>query len=641
MRRLTRDLDVLLGRLCSRHVCPDGYRLRLLFSTDLASFDDVDGRSLLGASRTITLPSPTLVGLPGDGAGYEALRRGYGVLVTTAALAHVTAHASDTAMGSDSDNILRQHTSFLLAWVHREQHLMGLRSWPLDAEAYDRLLLQLPPLPELALRLRVRGRVPGELTFAELAPLYAYAEYLEELYSPQLAAYPEQAALSAWASAEQLQQGGLSDEGLRAFIHFIYESSQSAQLGEPPVPLPDAALALSCTAESGATALQRYDLATAGWQTLYEYPQPDRNNPSYSYARPLGMDGELLIVTIRPTMSENDAVPAAVSRELTIPSRGITVTLQSASGWDSLDPLGRYLLLAAESAGEYEPILVNLRDCGESACPITPAPGLIYWSPDGAATLVAGTSQERVLYVGDGDAANLQEVTKARVVTWLDAFRPAYVVTWLDRSHYAYVTESAAAATLVVRALADQDELIRVSLADLWPLAGLPSPAESAGLTAYQLIPHPREGHQLLVRVGSTGPATTGNGDLFLVVLSDDWSAVSSSRHIGADNLAAYFSGSGRWLSLASWMDRLEGFDVVIELLDLTAAVEGAAAVQTVPTHLRAGVWAPSGDWLPLSAESYLLLYNPSFGYTQFIPFEDESCSFSSWLASPSAESRQ
>jgi hypothetical protein len=99
--------------------------------------------------------------------------------------------------------------------------------------------------------------------------------------------------------------------------------------------------------------------------------------------------------------------------------------------------------------------------------------------------------------------------------------------------------------------------------------------------------------------------------------------------------------GGGRWLSLASWMDRLEGFDVVIELLDLTAAVEGAAAVQTVPTHLRAGVWAPSGDWLPLSAESYLLLYNPSFGYTQFIPFEDESCSFSSWLASPSAESRQ
>jgi hypothetical protein len=624
-RRLASSLDDLLARLCSRHQCPAGFRYRLIFSTDPASFEEIDPHALLLASRTLTLPTPLLVGLPVDEAAYEALARGYGRLLSSAALAQIA--------GYDCC----QRNLYALAWIHRQQFQLGLRPWPLDAAAYDRLLLQLPPEYELPRLLEASAFGAQETAFAGWAPVYAWAEFLEEVYHPQLAA-----AAVATPVGPLLEQGGLAEQNVtRAFIRFIYENSGRAGV-EPPL---SGALALTCSTGNGATLLRSYDLATRRWQTLYEDPLPqDPNGLNYSYAEPLGNRNGLIVVTRRTTVGENGSVVASFTLQLAIPGSGITTTLlsSSAGSWDDLplyrsfsgghDPQGRFLVLAnyspgrGESPGRYNFALVDLRGCSGASCPIAPLPGPISWSPGGAATLVIsdgpqlGAWQRPELSIGDAAAETLTPLENASVATWLDS------------GHFAYVTAYGERDALVVRALPDNAELLRLPLPELWQMAGQPEPLipNGAHLAGFSLLAHPTDSRQFIASAGWMREGYPGERALFLVRLDEARQKVVSSRFLGLDMMGASISGSGRWLARYSTRNVHDGS----ELLDLTAAPDDPAAVRTLPPDLQARAWAPGSDWLVLNGSSHLLLYNPSEETTHFIPFEDESCFFTTWLDS-------
>jgi hypothetical protein len=623
-RRLAAGLDDLLARLCSRHQCPAGFRYRLIFSTDPASFEQINAHSLLIASRTLTLPTPLLVGLPVDEAAYEALARGYGVLLSTAALAQIANY--DCC----------QRNLYALAWIHRQQHQMGLRSWPLDAAAYDRLLLEMPPEYELPRLLEANGLGADEAPFASWATAYAWAQFLEEVYHPELAA-----AAVGTPVGPLLEQGGLAEQNVtRAFIRYIYEHSGRAG-AEPPL---TGTVALTCSTGNGATLLRTYDLATGRWQTLYEDPLPfDPSGLNYSYAEPLGNRNGLIVVTRRTTVDENGASLASFTLQLAIPGSGITTTLlsSSAASWEELpryrsfrfghDPQGRYLVLAdynpgrGLSPGRYNFALVDLRGCNGATCPIEPLPGPITWSPDGAAALVVSDGpqlsewpwQRPELSVGDAGASDLTPLENASVAVWLDS------------SHFAYITAYGARDALVVRALPGNAQLLRVPLPELWQLAGQPDPLipSGANLAGLSLVPHPGGSRQFLVSVGWMREGYPGELALFLVQLDEARQELLSSRFLGADMMGASISGSGRWLLRYPTRNPHDGI-----LLDLNAPPDDPAAVRSLPLQHQALGWVTGSDWLVLNGNSHLLIYNPSEEATHFIPFEDESCFFTTWL---------
>lgn len=110
-RRLAGDLDEVIHRLCRETAvrCPPGLRFRLRLSREPTSpFTLNQNFRALNTINTISvaipymyrmdLPAPTLVGRPGDEAGYQALLRGYAGWVT----AVITARLDEQQAASDA-----------------------------------------------------------------------------------------------------------------------------------------------------------------------------------------------------------------------------------------------------------------------------------------------------------------------------------------------------------------------------------------------------------------------------------------------------------------------------------------------------------------------------------------------------------
>lgn len=94
-RRLLADLDRLLRQACAAGLpaCPADLQVRLVLSPDSTSLlqlgENVRALSMrrvdgTGVVYQLVLPTPTLVGVPQDEAGYDALRRGYAAWLLTA-----------------------------------------------------------------------------------------------------------------------------------------------------------------------------------------------------------------------------------------------------------------------------------------------------------------------------------------------------------------------------------------------------------------------------------------------------------------------------------------------------------------------------------------------------------------------------
>jgi len=90
-KRLAGDLDAMLGKLCADQTnleCPNDFHVELTLDKGLKSLIDLLGLPTSSNYRfsqpniaDISLPTPTLVGLPIDEAGYQALYRGYAVQI--------------------------------------------------------------------------------------------------------------------------------------------------------------------------------------------------------------------------------------------------------------------------------------------------------------------------------------------------------------------------------------------------------------------------------------------------------------------------------------------------------------------------------------------------------------------------------
>jgi len=141
--RLARDLDELLGRLCreaSAGACAPDTPLHMRLDTRLNSLALALNPDI-AAARTISsgqllLPAPTLVGMPIDEAGYQALLRYYGrALVRQVVLA-----------GFDRTSDLRV-AGLIQTEIERQMNRLGLLAWP-DAAAINKPIPSTLPAPD-------------------------------------------------------------------------------------------------------------------------------------------------------------------------------------------------------------------------------------------------------------------------------------------------------------------------------------------------------------------------------------------------------------------------------------------------------------------------------------------------------------
>lgn len=125
-RRLASDLDRKLIEMCEQIAglnCPADLQVTLDLTTDPNSLLPLNRTNIPLGQRNISLPTPTLAGLPLDEHGYRALQRGYGQRLVTAVISDLVGW------------VCCSQEIFYEAIVNKQLQQLGLKtSSPLDYE---------------------------------------------------------------------------------------------------------------------------------------------------------------------------------------------------------------------------------------------------------------------------------------------------------------------------------------------------------------------------------------------------------------------------------------------------------------------------------------------------------------------------
>jgi hypothetical protein len=168
-RRLLPDLETAVSTLCKfdSYPCPHGQTVHVRFDTDPQSLlKTADPGWMMRPQRTLNLPTPTLVGLPVDSAGYEAIMTGYAAFIISHFLLDIV----------DWDCCARGlfHQA-LLDWQLAE---LGLRPWPLGPEQYQHLVRDGVEGPDLE---RYWENTPRPLWGHAQRQVYTFTAYMLSL----------------------------------------------------------------------------------------------------------------------------------------------------------------------------------------------------------------------------------------------------------------------------------------------------------------------------------------------------------------------------------------------------------------------------------------------------------------------------
>lgn len=129
--RLAADMDAKLVELCTRLAelrCPTNLLIAVHLSPDPITLVEAQTfQTTLTSEPAFSLPSPTLLGMPVDEAGYHALYRGYASQVITAVIGQL--------VGWNCCN----HLPFYRALLDEELIYLGLQPTPPMAEYYNML----------------------------------------------------------------------------------------------------------------------------------------------------------------------------------------------------------------------------------------------------------------------------------------------------------------------------------------------------------------------------------------------------------------------------------------------------------------------------------------------------------------------
>lgn len=616
-RRLAADIEAGVTDMCNRLAdiaCPKNLSLRIDLSPDPAILYETNrlpvgftvsnmpvrafrwynfaARSQ-GTAPVITLPAPTLFGLPQDEAGYQALYRGYATRVLSKLIVDLV------GWQCCASDVLFQAT------LDMEMAQMGLRPWPILAENYTAVLgMSVEEVYQ-------KGMVDGQMVYVHMLVAFLAQELgvSPVMVQRKLAETPN----IAWDVWLNEFQGVELEDALaldRRWLAFVYSRSLPDQT-PPSVPLPEQHVQLVCRSVGAETAsLYRYDPLTRGMvgeqglnrSTVVLHPLPDRSG---------------VIVAEQNFQLNATAFTLLVQDETQTPlGYGATGAAAPTPLLASAD--GRYLLFyqAGTSAQPYS--FLDWPGCQtRGQCDLQPLLGAAVWSPNGQRMVLQGSGSRdgswHMLFLADGNGRHTQYIAVGRAAAWLDEDTAVFV-------HEEGGVMAVDAETLV--------------LTPLFAPADLASKLEAerssrATMQITFVAAHPHNSQLLLAGAEDGFSSYVFQFDRAEGVITPLFPQEFIAGPLPADK---QFSPDGRWLVQLVVAREGTGWELV--LTHWQTAESQTYAIGTLnPPYLGSLVdWSADGQWLALAADGYLRLIAPNHEYVHWFLPKHLSCNQAVWL---------
>jgi len=383
VNRLLPDLERKMDEMCRTLVdieCPTGRPVEIQFSTDPAT---LAATALPQAARQtnntlrVTLPAPTLVGIPVDEAGYQALFRGYASQLVTALISRFVGYTCC------------QQLPFYQALVNYQLDQLSLKPWPVTAADYKKIRDEQMQLTDLAGLWRSED--PDDLLDEEGWRVYVVVDYLiraDHEISPATLQREllRRGSFFGWlngsfSSKSDSTNADLHSDLMRQFWLQAYPQATQAGGGFSGSP-PEQDLQLICVAGSEEdpgvqiSKLLRYDVIQDTWHEEY-------NTPNHMFMTPLPDDDKLLLLEV---LADEGQWQTGIWRDGHLnPILGATEDYTVSFG--QTDPSGSGLMafVFPPDGRDADITLFDLTDCkGEEGCASQILPGIPIWSPDGS-----------------------------------------------------------------------------------------------------------------------------------------------------------------------------------------------------------------------------------------------------------------
>lgn len=640
VERLLPNLDALMTNTCRLPGIETCDTLAVELTTDPASLAQSLSRTIINADEPIVLPTPTLLGLPQDAAGYEALWLAYGRFL------------SSTIITRQNDYACCQRVQIYAALLHYQLSQLGLLDWPTDlatspqihqsGQAYQQELLanlwQGTAPYDWRPFLEPDGPDREQLSLsAQMA--YLLVDYLVPGQNSTPAvlqnALPGFEELLDWYNAISPATAQSEDH----LVLLLADHASRQQAAPPQLPDP---LTVTCDPNGPAPRLS-YDPTTRTWQErpLPPLANPDWSQPTFRQIHPIPHTDLYLLETADTLYLASDGLLRPIQFDRSLTSHNRTLYITAAPDGQLLNLTWEQLQRNQRFTGHYQ---LDPTACDDEACPITTAPGEISWSPNGRYTLITINEWQALepgpgLYLGD---------EQGNVVAYLgdhyDRLRPV----WLDDAHIAYpiLSENEAAHYEILAvgedSAGDNSPLLTITPDDLHQ--AIPEPLDPLRpIQPIQLLPSPNNPHHLFIQAakpwirGQVGSGVAYEQHyLFWAELSADFTQI--------ERLAFYRQSQERPLAVAiapqgqaviSYAIAVNHYEIVtfnqlpLPLRDPTFGrwplFETLAAIP--PT------WSPDGEWLALAYPFGLLLTDmQTMSHIHLASYDLSNCTAVQWV---------
>ncbi|MCB8944202.1 MAG: hypothetical protein H6658_10650 [Ardenticatenaceae bacterium] len=593
VKQLAADLEVLVTTVCRLPDidCPPRLHLSLRFINEPeALLSTADPATLLNHTLNLSLPAPSLIGLPMDEASYQALLRGYSLHVAAAIISQQAGYACC------------QHGLFHRAFLDWQLYQLYLRPWPLQTADYAQILYGSLHLSDIRQSWNVDINSPDwREVYVLVHFIAANPRHLSPMASQRL--LNEDLFYGSWLAQV------VGEDNQTALLQFIIDQSNLSSDNEPPIPLPQEDIVYICHNE-----LRRFDVHT---QQVRPLATAD-DTTSYWELWPL-RQGFLLA-----SQSFDLAEQKVRSQLFRVEGNGRYTTLYDANSTATfgeaivfnqvIDPTERYILITRQTNGpQYSWALLDSTDCENDVCRTYGLSGQPYWSPTGQHTLLRDETDYFKTYPPRSPLylANAMGQSSADFADDVTSF------AWLDDQTVVYIRFDGDEQIIVRHALNSNLEQVIARRSDLQQLVEAP-------LQLFAVQVNPADNSTLLI----TATTEQQSGEMYFSVNQREDELVVELLPIAPNSFGGYFTPDGRFLvTLRSELHTGEPASL-FTFFDLATGQQ-----TTLSSAAWSLDWSADESWIVAAHDHYLLLVAPAYNYAQAIPGDFADCRNLIWVS--------
>ena len=598
VEQLAFDFEALIAEVCQLPdmACPSDLHLHLrLDSSPESLLLTADAQTLLEQSLRLNLPSPSLVGLPVDEAGYQALLQGYSLHLAAALISQQIDYQCC------SPELLHRA---LLDW-HLYQ--LGLRPWPLTAAYYDQLIYQNVRPGEF----RRFWHVPVDHNWLDVYVLVHFLATNPSYLSP----IAGQRLLNSNLTYDEWLSQVAGEDANTALLQFIAGQTTTARQAEPPVPWPQEDILYVCRQKE----LQHYDFQDNVFADVSL--MDDVGSIVFRNLWPL-TEGYLIVTHYfvpqsQIRRSQLVRVHEDGRRTILYSPQEDTVNEMALFGY-AFDPNERYFVMNLYDLERQENsiVLLDSASCENDVCETTPISEWPLWSPSGEATLlldrtdVTSYPPYAPLYLANARGQNQVHLAD-NVIGY----------TWLDDQTIAYVRLDKGEQIVVTRQLGSNLELVVARDSDFRP--HLSDPDQASSLLLFTLEASPIDPHLLLVMAIISGQPD--HAYHFLLERQAEDTKITLLP-FGTDYFSGRFSPDGRFILSTHNLTVTNIPSYLLGIYHLETEQQQIVTSREFQPH-----WSADGNWLVLLFDQYLILTAPAYDYNRVI-VGDFNCGNVIWV---------